>query len=291
MFTVIIPTYERPDSLSDCLRGLTQLDSPRERFEVIVVDDGGVASLDTVIEPFRSIMDVRLIARPHQGGGAARNAGAAAARGRYLAFTADDCVPEVNWLQAFEDRYDQDPDGAALGGSIRNGCQGDRFAEASQMLVEALCFGGADGRAGHLYFTPNNLVVSVDRFRSMGGFDPAYSLSTGEDRDFCARWEAAGFGLAYCPQAAVVHYHPLSLVEFLKMHWRYGRGSGQFHVKRAERSAGRLRFQSPRYYLGLVLYPVRKYGVKAVMATLLVLTAQAASAAGVIAEWLWCRRK
>ena len=38
-FSVIIPTYERPVPLASCLKALARMDYPRERFEVIVVDD------------------------------------------------------------------------------------------------------------------------------------------------------------------------------------------------------------------------------------------------------------
>jgi len=51
-FSLIIPTYQRPAQLSTCLRALAQLDYPRDRFEVIVVDDGSETPVDTVVDPF-----------------------------------------------------------------------------------------------------------------------------------------------------------------------------------------------------------------------------------------------
>jgi GT2 family glycosyltransferase len=38
-FSIVIPTYRRPERLASCLRALAELDYPRDRFEVIVVDD------------------------------------------------------------------------------------------------------------------------------------------------------------------------------------------------------------------------------------------------------------
>ena len=41
LFTVIIPTYNRPHALRGCLESLAAQCYPRALFEVIVVDDGG----------------------------------------------------------------------------------------------------------------------------------------------------------------------------------------------------------------------------------------------------------
>ena len=43
-FSVIVPTYRRPNALANCLEALTRLDHPRNRLEVIVVEDGGPTS-------------------------------------------------------------------------------------------------------------------------------------------------------------------------------------------------------------------------------------------------------
>jgi glycosyltransferase involved in cell wall biosynthesis len=43
-FSVIIPTYERAQQLTVCLRALACQNYPRDRFEVLVVDDGSGTS-------------------------------------------------------------------------------------------------------------------------------------------------------------------------------------------------------------------------------------------------------
>ena len=52
-FSIIIPTYNRPERLRSCLGAIALLDYPRKRFEVIVVDDGSKKPLDDVVEPLR----------------------------------------------------------------------------------------------------------------------------------------------------------------------------------------------------------------------------------------------
>jgi len=64
-FSVIIPTYRRPDRPERCLRGLRSLDYPRGNFEVLVVDDGGATNPDVLEAP--SPVAVRLLAQKHAG--------------------------------------------------------------------------------------------------------------------------------------------------------------------------------------------------------------------------------
>src|SRR5580765_8935030 len=83
-FTVVIPTYGRPQLLPEALASVLGQTVPD--LECIVVDD---ASPEPVaVEPNER---VRLVRREENGGPAAgRNTGAAEARGRYLAFLDDD---------------------------------------------------------------------------------------------------------------------------------------------------------------------------------------------------------
>ncbi len=43
-FSIVIATHNRPRQLAECLAALASLDYPRDRFEVIVVDDGSPTS-------------------------------------------------------------------------------------------------------------------------------------------------------------------------------------------------------------------------------------------------------
>lgn len=83
--SVVIPTYNRRDYLIACLESVAA-----QRFaphEVIVVDDG---SSDGTVEALAERRDVTLIRQENAGPGAARNAGAAAATGDYIAFLDSD---------------------------------------------------------------------------------------------------------------------------------------------------------------------------------------------------------
>ncbi len=92
-FSIVIPTVDRRSELARCLAAIERLDYPREAYEVIVVDDGGREPVD------QTRTGVQVIRQPNAGPAAARNRGATAARGRWVAFTDDDCEPAADWLR------------------------------------------------------------------------------------------------------------------------------------------------------------------------------------------------
>src|SRR5690242_9960611 len=118
-FSIIVPTYERPEQVAACLKALARLKYPRERFEVIIVDDGSQTAPNAAVEFLQGRLHVTLLLQAHAGPAAARNAGAMRARGKYLAFTDDDCLPAPDWLQALTACFDRAPD-HLVGGRIIN---------------------------------------------------------------------------------------------------------------------------------------------------------------------------
>lgn len=83
-FSVIVPTYGRPDFLDEAIRSV--LDQTVDDLEVVVVDDASPVPPSVPDDP-----RVRLVRRTTNGGAAAaRNTGIAAARGRWLTFCDDD---------------------------------------------------------------------------------------------------------------------------------------------------------------------------------------------------------
>jgi glycosyltransferase involved in cell wall biosynthesis len=88
LVSVIVPTYNRPEMLGDCLRSILHQTYPN--IEIIVVNDGGV-DVKKVIDPLnRQNQITSLEHTANRGMAAARNTGIAAARGKYLAYLDDD---------------------------------------------------------------------------------------------------------------------------------------------------------------------------------------------------------
>lgn len=86
LFSVIIPTYNRLSLLQQTLESVWR--QTFTDYEVIVVDDG--SSDDTASWLSEVASKIKLITQQNSGPGAARNKGAEAARGEYLAFLDSD---------------------------------------------------------------------------------------------------------------------------------------------------------------------------------------------------------
>ena len=223
--SVIVPTRDRPERLRACLESLSRLDYPRDRLEVIVVDDGSAAPLERVIALFRDTIDLSFLRQKGAGPAAARNQGARRARGELLAFTDDDCTPRPDWLARLVTRYRARPTDA-VGGLTVNAVAGNCYSSAAQMIIDAGYAQRNYESSPFPFFTANNLAVPADQFRQVGGFDAAYVTS--EDREFCARWAGGGRRIGYEPAAVVEHSHPLTFRKFCRLYFAYGRGAFQF---------------------------------------------------------------
>ena len=254
-FSVIVPTFQRPEELTHCLAALAAQQLARNRFEVVVVDDGSVEPPRAVVARFASALDVRLIEQKNAGPAAARNAGAAAARGDYVAFTDDDCRPDPGWLKALDETVAQHP-GCAIGGRVENSLADGLYSTASQLLIDFLYeYYNNDDGAGRFFIT-SNLVFPAKTFRALGGFDVSFPLAAAEDRDVCDRWREAGHTMVYADAAVVHHAHALRLGSFCRQHFNYGRGAYYLHRARSRRGEGPLRVEPLHFYARLVTYPL-----------------------------------
>jgi GT2 family glycosyltransferase len=276
-FSVIIPTFNRPKQLGQCLAALSRAAYPKDQYEVIVVDDGGSADLGPVVAPVQDALNVRLIRQRHSGPASARNNGAARATGRLLAFTDDDCEPDGNWLRALRHALESRPE-ALVGGRVINALTENVYAVASQMIID-YCFAhfNADP-ANARFFSTNNIAVAAELYRQAGGFDRSFRFAS-EDRDFCDRWLSRGLKLALSPEAVVLHRHAMDLRGFWRQQFAYGRGARVYATARRRRGAGPVPFEGWRFHLGMLAAPT-------VNLCALALMSQTAVAAGYAWEWL-----
>ncbi len=230
-FSVIIPTRNRPVALGACLQAIAALDYPRDRFEVLVVDDGSAHALDAVTNPFRAQLDLSLLRQSPSGPAAARNLGIARARGEYLAFTDDDCRPATDWLRRLESRLADRPH-TLFGGRTINGLEENPYAATCHLILDSVCayYDPAQGRA-HFY-PSSNMAVAAAELREAGGFSLHWPRAAAEDRELCRRWLNGGREIAYAPEAVVRHYHDLNFASFCRLHFTYGQGAYDYHEGR-----------------------------------------------------------
>ncbi len=253
--SIIIPTYNRPQQLATCLESLTSLDYPRDSFEVIVVDDGSKTELEPVVTPFSSKLDISLLRQTNNGAASARNTGAKQAKGAFLAFTDDDCMPAADWLKSLAARFDSAPD-CLIGGRTINILSDNLFSTASQELIDYVYkYYNANPHKAR-FFASNNIALPTETFLAIGGFDVTYPRMASEDRELCDRWLQLGYPMLYAPEVQINHAHHLTLKSFWQQHFFYGRGAFCFHTIRAQRAAKPIEVEPLSFYINLFTYPM-----------------------------------
>ena len=217
--SIIIPVKNRPD-IRDCLKSLELLDYPKDKIEVIVVDDGSTDSTAQVIQTFK----IKAIHLTHTiGASACRNLAVKEAKGELIGFIDSDCVAHPNWLKELVPYFEEKKVGI-VGGYVSNFYYRsalDRYEDTKSSLnMGRHPFGAEDGKSSTTYVPSCNLIIRKKAFLEAGGFQE--DLNVGEDVDLCWRVRKLGYHLLYLPQGEVKHKHRNDVMPMLKRRFDYG---------------------------------------------------------------------
>lgn len=191
-FSVVIPTYNRPQMLSQCLEcvfaGLRHI--PAGETEIIVTDNSTDDSSQALVrERFPA---ARWVKGPGGGPAKNRNNGARVAGGQWLVFVDDDCVPSEFWLASFRSAIS-----LADNTSVFEGCTvGDR--EQCRFDEEA----PINTTGGYLWGC--NFAIERELYLNLGGNCESFPYGY-EDVDLRLRLRKAGKAIRFVPQAIVCH--------------------------------------------------------------------------------------
>jgi glycosyltransferase involved in cell wall biosynthesis len=183
LFSVVVPSWNRLALLQEALasiRAQTFTD-----YETLVVDDG---STDGTAETLEADRRLRLLRQANKGPGAARNLGARAAQGEYLAFLDSDDLWFPWSLQTFADAIARHGRPALLFGSpVEFRDEHPVFAQGGTSPAPIFeHYPDYFASSAHPIFTGTNVcVVRRDRLLAAGGF--VETLRSAEDIDLFLR--------------------------------------------------------------------------------------------------------
>jgi len=198
--SVIVPVYNGEATIRTCVEALLGLDYPRDRFEVLIVDNKSLDGTRRIVEGYAVTL---LQEAAVQSSYAARNLGIAHATGDVLAFTDADCVPERGWLRAIVAAIEP----ADVGG-VAGAIEAFR-ADSAVEKYQARRAIRADRAYKHKvlpFARTANAAYKRQVFEKIGLFDP--TLIYGGDLDFSWRMQSgANLRLVYEALAFVWHRH------------------------------------------------------------------------------------
>ena len=214
--SIIVPVYNKAHYTSACLNSLAK-HAGRLPFEVIVVDD---CSSDETADFLAQCQGLEVIRNESNSGFIAScNAGAAAARGRYLVFLNNDTTVTTGWLEALVETFSTLPDTGIVGARLV-------FPDGTLQEAGGIVFNDGSGwnygRGDHPdrpeytfasesdYVSGACLGIERELFDRMGGFDRHYAPAYYEDTDLCFRVREQGLRVIYQPACTIVHHEGIS---------------------------------------------------------------------------------
>jgi len=217
--SVIIPVKDQPQNLIACLESLNSLEYPKDKLEIIVVDDGSREDISKAV----SLSGIRIIRHEESKGPAtSRNEGAEHAGGELLAFLDSDCIAGKNWLRELVPFFRISTVGA-VGGYV-DGYYKNSFLDRYELVASSLNMGTRlliEGGTESTFYVPTaNMLVKREVFMSTNGFKNGMYI--GEDVDFCWRMRNLGHSLLYVPVGSISHKHRNHLGGMLKRRAEYG---------------------------------------------------------------------
>jgi mycofactocin system glycosyltransferase len=222
--SIVIPVKDRAEELERCLVSLARLDYPREKLQVIVVDDGSSDDSPLVARKFGALLVPS--GGTGRGPAAARNVGARAADKELLAFIDSDCTASTEWLQELVPAFNA-PKTAAVGGMVAGMCTNsgvDRY----EAVMSSLSLGSRErfgSNGDDTFYLPScNLLLRRTAFLGVGSFED--SMHVGEDVDLTWRLRDEGWTIAYLPVGTVFHEHRSTLRSFMSRRFDYGTSEG-----------------------------------------------------------------
>jgi GT2 family glycosyltransferase len=214
---VVIATRDRSQRLAAQLTSLRAQTIGRDRFGVIVVDDGSADDTREVLaaEQARGELQLRVEHNARSLGPAgSRNLGWQLTQAPLIAFTDDDCVTEPGWLEAGLAAWDGDPLRFVQGRTSPIGAERDRLGlRAYSYEITEL---DEDFQTCNIFY-PRALI------EALGGFDPGAFPTVGEDTDLGWRAIESGARPVFAPAAAVEHaVMDLPFRRALRRGWSWG---------------------------------------------------------------------
>jgi glycosyltransferase involved in cell wall biosynthesis len=217
--SIIIPALNEEKMIGRCLESLTKLTFMRDRFEVLVVDNGSRDRTPAIADSFKDRLNLKVLQQAGVRISALRNLGARAAVGDIVAFLDADCLAPPDWLDRI---FALAPtDGAGVLGahyllpedSSWVGRTWHRYQEAPK-----------SGEVSHV--PAGDLIMRREDLLKLGGFDE--TIQTNEDYELCERARKAGMHVRAFPQIGVVH---LGTAQSLRVFFRKQAWHGTHVIK------------------------------------------------------------
>jgi len=219
--SIIIVNYNTKELLRQCLNSVFEKTQDID-FELIVVDNASVDGSQQMMKA--DFPNVRLIESPENlGFGKANNLGAIYASGKYLFLLNSDTILLNNAVKILSDFLKDNPNAGICGGNLYD--ENHQPSYSYRMFLPSVFWEMNDfffckpeiflfGKNRQFnctnyirkvgYITGADLMIRLDLFNKISGFDPDFFLYY-EETELTYRVKKMGYGVYNIPQAEIIH--------------------------------------------------------------------------------------
>jgi GT2 family glycosyltransferase len=230
--SVVVPTYNRLDTLRHVIPSLLAQDLRRGEYEVVVADSNSIdGTADYLAGVAREAPFVRHLPGPYTGRAAARNAGIGAARAPVVLFTDADIIASPDLLSRHLAHHEQAGARAIVGMEVQVSSYDDYLAKRNDRTKRAPLHGEKPKRLSWLYFLTGNASAPRAELERVGRFDEDFTGYGHEDLELGYRLQTAGIPIEYEPNAVNYHWHPVPWREQQQKYELAGKSTVRFYRK------------------------------------------------------------
>jgi glycosyltransferase involved in cell wall biosynthesis len=212
--TVVIPTYNRIDTLRHVIPSLLRQDLPGDAYEIVVADsNSNDGTAEYLAEVAREHPRVRHLPGPYTGRAMARNAGIEAAQGAVVMFTDADIIASSDLVSRHLAHHRARNNIAVVGMELQVNTFEDYERLYARPEERRPLHPSSRKRLSWLYFLTGNASVRKSDLDRVGRFDENFTGYGHEDLELGYRLQKAGVTIVYDPHAIDYHWHPVPYAE------------------------------------------------------------------------------
>ena len=209
--SIVIPTFNRKDLLKKTLKSLFNQTCPKDKYEIIVCDDGSTDGTEEIVRELikKSPCVLRYYKQKNRGVASAMNLGISNAKGDIIGFTGDDCIVSPTWIEQAAPYFEDEKIGGIQGIIEAQVDKANKLEKIFKFRYAVTHTEDVDWYAGANMFFRKKAIIEV------GCFD--LEVVWGEDTDLAYKVKRRGYEILFCEKKnAMIVYHAVTYIGYLK---------------------------------------------------------------------------
>jgi len=219
---IVVPCYNEEKGISSTLTSLLALDYPKDKFEILVINDGSTDKTLEIARSFEADPRVRIFSKENGGKHTAMNLALTHTDAELIGCLDADSIVETHALMHVAAVF-KDPRVAAVTPGIHAKETNNLLQHMQKVEYRLSIFNRFMLAAlGSAFITPGPFsIFRASVIRELGGWKHGHST---EDMEMALRMQEHGFLIANCPAATVFTSTPPTFAKLFKqrVRWTYG---------------------------------------------------------------------